>query len=133
MLSINDIYIYILTVVFHFHFTEFCEYFTPMLLVEENWRILSTELVGNMVFKFPMYAIYNFNFKRFGNSLSFALSYGCNNMNHLRFNSQFTAKQPINISRTIRILIGFITYDRIDVIETAVTLLVYLNLCAYCV
>ena len=32
---------------------------------------------------------------------------------------------------TIRILIGFITYDKIHVIETAVNLLLYLNLCSY--
>ena len=43
------------------------------------------------------------------------------------------AKQPITIALKIRIPIGFITYDRIDVIDTAVTLSVYLNLCTYCV
>ena len=59
--------------------------------------------------------------------------YGSDKMNQLRCNSQSTAKQAINIALTIRILIGFITYDRIDVTKTAVTLLVYLNLCAYCV
>ena len=52
-------------------------------------------------------------------------------LNQLRCNSQSTDKQLIAISLTIRSLIGFITYDRIDVIKTAVTSSVYLNLCAY--
>ena len=56
---------------------------------------------------------------------------GSDKLNESRCNSQFTAKQPITAAVTIRIPIGFITYDRIDVIETAVTLSAYLNLCAY--
>ena len=43
------------------------------------------------------------------------------------------AKQLITAAITIRIRIVFITYDRILVIETLVTLVLYLNLCAYLV
>ena len=50
-------------------------------------------------------------------------------------NSDVTADQRPNsrsaAALTIRIPMGFITYDRTEVIETAVTLSVYLNLCAY--
>ena len=54
-----------------------------------------------------------------------------NIMNEYLCNSQSTAKQMIH-RRTYDIIpIGFINYDRILVIETAVTLLIYLNLCAY--
>ena len=56
---------------------------------------------------------------------------GSDKLNQSRGNSQSTAKQPITAALTIRITIGFITYDRIDVIETAGTLSVYLNLCDF--
>ena len=48
-------------------------------------------------------------------------------------NSQSTDKQPIHCHTYDRIPIGFITYDIIILIDIAVTLLLYLNLCAYCV
>ena len=56
---------------------------------------------------------------------------GYDKMNYSHCKSQTTSKQPITITLKIRIPIGFLTYDRIDVIETAVTLSVYLNLSDY--
>ena len=56
---------------------------------------------------------------------------GTRKLNQYSCNSQSTAKQTIHCRTYDRILIGFINYDRIIVIKTAVTLLLYLNLCAY--
>ena len=52
-------------------------------------------------------------------------------VNEFCCNSWSTAKQPIHRRTDDRILIGFITNNRIIVIEKAATLLLYLNLCAY--
>ena len=45
LLRINKIYI-IITEVFHFRFTDCCEYLTPMLLVEDKRWIPFTEIIG---------------------------------------------------------------------------------------
>ena len=56
---------------------------------------------------------------------------GSDKLNQSRCNSQSTAKKLIARRTYDRTLIGFITYDKILVIETVVTLLLYLNLFAY--
>ena len=48
LLRINELYI-VLTIVLHFHGTELCEDFTPMILVEDNWYIPFTEIIGKCV------------------------------------------------------------------------------------
>ena len=40
---------------------------------------LSQNLLVNMVFKFPMYAVHDLKAKILGNSLTFPFSYRCNN------------------------------------------------------
>ena len=45
MMIINEPHIF-LPEVFHFRFTDCCEDFTPMLLVEDNRKINLTEPIG---------------------------------------------------------------------------------------
>ena len=69
----------ILPAVIHFHGTDGCEDFTPIFFVEGNQLIPFSELIDNMVFKWPMYAVNDLKANIFGGFLLFPFSNGCNN------------------------------------------------------
>ena len=63
-----------------FHAQYCTEGFTPVLLVEDNWRFLFMELVYiNIFFKFPMWAVHDMKSKISGNPLLSSFFDGCNN------------------------------------------------------
>ena len=65
--------------VLYFHFIEYTEDSNPMFLCKTTRGPLSRNLLANMVFRFPTYAVNNLKAYKLGNYLPFYFSGICNN------------------------------------------------------